>query len=1154
VKPAFILLLSALLSAGEALAIQPLDSGRADAARFKGVLPNSPGGTVRRSAPTSMKLAFFKFNKAAGGKWMIRYDPRTGAPSALLGHKTSPYPGTPEQAARAFLQDAKPFLGIDPQRLSLTRSNKHQGLQHLWFDQSFGGVPIEFGRVVVHMTDRGEIIHVTSKFEPSPSLSLVPSISESDGLRVVAQDMYHPTAAKGSLVLLPTQSGLKLAWKYKAQQTKEHGLWVYYVDAQNGKLLLRYNELSFITGMSGQVTGTVFDLDPKTLAVTRPLTSQYVVVHDPYTPANWALTDQFGNYSTAVNGYVFGQLQGPFAYVGNSRAGSASFDVTPGATISTWTVDASAILSTPHPYPAGCPSLACPQATLSVSPPAPGNFVIKVAPYFSQFHVGTTGISAAEGGADVVDDEAVVLTTGNIEAARYSGSRGLPGNAAFMGGTVLGGSYQLRLESLSNQTFYGFDVGFSSQLVVQQVQGAVGQPINLNWTSANAADLAPDEINIFYQLNKIHDFYDSGVNCSTCDHRAAGIDNPIVAMAHFGPGFNNAFYNPQTNALYFGDGDGSTTCLNSTASTGCLALAFSGDATVIHHEYTHYVHQQIFPITNVGESGAISEGLADYFSGTSFPGAGVPDLANFLNFSIANGGNQNYVPVRTMDPVNAAGTPCPGGTPRGQCFYLFPGSWDAEIHDDSQGFSQALWLLRANGLRTRQNLNSFDLGYDSYNEPKSDRLAWEALFFYPNDFLSFVDAMVTFAHVHNTPDASGYNFACSLGLSGNTDCNNIYGAFALHGISTAAFTTAGDSLEPNNGPSAATDYSIHTPISATIFPAADEDYYSLAAGPGTLKATLNLPPAPTQGTYFAYRMLLMDANLNIVASGAPIYDVNPTASGFCFESTDCLTTSPTATLSYNVPAAGVYFVLVSAGESDFGSNVPTASTEPYTLKVDYNRFGALSGSVVNATFDNDTFAFSVTVPQYPGGVLFSYDHARLLDHTGVALNAADSSIGVTALLKEVAPPVQVGATITGQVKLMPGFAARYPAVGAAEFEVFGKSSTGDIVSLGASTPVNLTTTINDFKAFNNVFHPNRGEHATFQWSTTLPDSNASIKIYTLDGLLVKTVFQGPIPAFSKGNADWYGESDAGKTVASGVYFVRFKSSSADSLKKVVVIK
>src|SRR5262249_47985560 len=153
----------------------------------------------------------------------------------------------------------------------------------------------------------------------------------------------------------------------------------------------------------------------------------------------------------------------------------------------------------------------------------------------------------------------------------------------------------------------------------------------------------------------------------------------------------------------------------------------------------------------------------------------------------------------------------------------------------------------------------------------------------------------------------------------------------------------------------------------------------------------------------------------------------------------------------------------------------------------------------------------------------------LLDHAGVPLTAADSSIGVTSLLKEVGTPAQVGNTITGQVKLMPGFAARYPAVGSVEFEVFGSTNNNttnsDVVSLAASSPVNLTTNINDFKAFNNVFHPNRGEHATFQWSTTLGDSNASIKIYTLDGLLVKTVFQGPIPPNSKGNADWFGESD-----------------------------
>ena len=63
----------------------------------------------------------------------------------------------------------------------------------------------------------------------------------------------------------------------------------------------------------------------------------------------------------------------------------------------------------------------------------------------------------------------------------------------------------------------------------------------------------------------------------------------------------------------------------------------------------------------------------------------------------------------------------------------------------------------------------------------------------------------------------------------------------------------------------------------------------------------------------------------------------------------------------------------------------------------------------------------------------------------------------------------------------------------------------------------------------------------------------SAKLYTLDGMLVKTLYDGPVPSGS-GAVDWTGVNESGNTVASGLYLLRVKAPGIDKTAKVVVLR
>jgi hypothetical protein len=942
-----------------------------------------------------------------------------------------------------------------------------------------------------------------------------------------AQADAGPSVARGvpALAIVPLESDGKnhLAWKLRVDASNGGG-WRYYVDAITGQVLFRYSVREFFSPppaciVSGVITGNVYDLDPTQTPgpVARPFNDQYVYVgcegQTPCQPAR-VVTSTDTTYEPglfcaappATNGKIAMSLQGPWVSVGEFRGPNAHYDDGGGL----WSAVATPLAS-PHPYPNNANIV----NTINIAALSPN--AVEFLPVFNDFHVGEFDGGAGEGSGDIVDDDRLVIGDGQGNpVAGYIGSRG-----AFNGAAVHGQTMTLTLKSNDSGQLPGYDIAVSSCLVMPFPDSPGGAASTHTWTSADTWITGKEgrdvhgEINLFYHLNLMHDYFTSDADAPVAGREPAPLTKPVVAMAHVGPNLLNAFYDPDYDDLSFGDVNANTP-----------SDMFMDDATVPHHEYTHYVVQKIWDIQNYGQAGALSEANADYWSASSL---NDPAIGTFVIQSLGGSG-----PLRQIDDQVP-----------GTFFYDLGGGhtpvtvWTGEIHDDSPFLSQALWDIRRTEITRLGSVSPAFLGRSC-----ADGLVFQALLYFPESFSEMYEDMLSADHMGSVPHCGGANAAQS----------DITAAFSAHGL-----IRLGDAYEPNDGFETATDISTIGAVSASIFPPADTDFFSFGAGPGPVQITMNLP-AVGGGLFKDYQLKLYNVSRQLVASAAPPSNGFGTLDGYC-DVLDCTTTANQVSIAYNNPSGGLLYVQVIGGDSLDGSNSGVDSTTPYNLSVSFPQNGALSGSIVNAKFNGDLISFTVNTSSFVSNQEWRFAYAQLRDQSNLVMPNTLTHIPplATDFLKFTSSENAFG-QITGSVQLINDFASRFPAVGTIGLEVFAynlQSSTYDVhsttSSMGVSNPLNLNDNgQSELKAYNNLFNPLQGQKATVKYAVSSP-GHVILKLYTETGRYVATLFDGDVPA-GKGSVDWAGKNAAGNFVASGIYVVRALGPGLSTTQKIAVVK
>ncbi len=1090
---AALLALAAVL-APAARAIQAGPQARSDAKRFGFDRVQS---VQRRSPSAANARAFAGFNAQQGGSWKLRYSSRTGLPAAVVGGRDYPRPGRPEDAARSFLSAHTDVFGFDPTGLSVERQNSVGGHQHLLFRQNYKGIPVEAAAVKVHLDAHNAVVGVHSTFEPGLNLPTTPSVPSDAAGRAAVADAGGRGTVRGTptLVILPLEGdGLAhLAWKMRVDTSA--GSWRYFVDALTGQVLMRYSVTRFAGPClsSGVVTGLVWDIDPVQSVgpVARGFNNQYVYQPNGAGGVSQSVTQHDATYGdgffcASQFDKVSMSLQGPYVSVSEFRGPNAHYDNGGGkwSTVST-------PVSSPHPYP----NSAVLVSTINLAVAAPN--AVEFLPVFQNFSVGGFGGGAGEGSGDINDDDQLfIYDQYNHPIASYIGNRG-----PFNGATVHGNLMHVALRSNDSGQNNGYDIAISSYLVLTTA-GSDGAPKSSHtWSAADQPLNLHGEMSLFYHINKMHDYFMSDVDKSS----AAPIAGPVVVMAHVGPDLLNAFYDPDYDDLYFGD-----------VNTLSPSDVFMDDATVPHHEYTHYVVEKIWPIQNYGQAGTISEANADYWSASSLDD---PNIGTYVVGFLGGTGS-----LRNLD--------CAANPP---CFVLGNAAtgWSGEIHDDSPFVSQALWDIRKNRIAA--------LGHD-VGRSCADGLVFQSLLFFPESFSELYEAMLQVDKLGTVASCGGANNVQAV----------ITSAFGAHGLIPAG----GDAYEPNDGFETATDISSIPVVTATVYPTADQDFYSFGAGPGLVSINLNLPSAGS-GLYKAYQLKLFNASRQLVSGAAPPYNGFGTIDGVC-DQNDCNTTQGTVKLVYNNPTGGLLYVEVVGGDALNGSNSGVNSATPYTLAVSYPRGGALTGSIVSASFDRDVISFSVVTSSFVRNQDWRFAYAQLRDQgKNVIPNTVTHVPSVFGDYLLFLSSQNAGGMMTGSVQLSTtsSFGARFPAFGTIYLEVFGydllQGSTGTASSMGLSNPLNLSANGTELTAYNNVFNPALGQKATVKYAVSGP-GHLTVKLYTSTGRYVTTLYDGDAPA-GKGSIDWSGLNSAGSGVASGVYVVRAVGPGLNTTQKIVVV-
>jgi Zn-dependent metalloprotease len=220
-------------------------------------------------------------------------------------------------------------------------------------------------------------------------------------------------------------------------------------------------------------------------------------------------------------------------------------------------------------------------------------------------------------------------------------------------------------------------------------------------------------------------------------HGRRGIDGRDLAVrsvTHFVPRsfeFANAFWDPFSNAMYYGDGDREF-------------AAFSGALDVVAHELTHGVTQHTWDGIYEGESGALNEAFSDVMgTGAEFfhqaAGTGRLRADYFLGEDLTFRFDPPRTAVRSMENPSLFCSPSLGQCDPDHYSRRYLGTADGGgVHHNSGIANQAFYLLAEGGANRTSGRRVAGLG--AGGRERAERIFYRAFTAYLTPSATFRDA------------------------------------------------------------------------------------------------------------------------------------------------------------------------------------------------------------------------------------------------------------------------------------------------------------------------------------------------------------------------------------------------------------------------------
>lgn len=232
----------------------------------------------------------------------VRWNEFGGSPDVMYDFTSAPHSGTPEQAARAFINQNASLFGVsDLNTIRLFSNVPALGGHLLRFRQDFNGVPVHDGGIGIVMNANKQVIMASGPFfrdvnvNTQPTLSAAQARTAADadlarfaanvpeavanllqtGLGILTQHAAPVSQLEPVLGVYPTSDGYRLVWKVAKFSTNPFGLYVVSVDAHTGELVNRRDFVAY--QQAPQALSFTADIYPKYPRITQELKDQGII-------------------------------------------------------------------------------------------------------------------------------------------------------------------------------------------------------------------------------------------------------------------------------------------------------------------------------------------------------------------------------------------------------------------------------------------------------------------------------------------------------------------------------------------------------------------------------------------------------------------------------------------------------------------------------------------------------------------------------------------------------------------------------------------------------------------------------------------------------------------------------------------------------------
>jgi len=222
--------------------------------------------------PDSAQLAAWNsFNSRYAGNWIIRWDESTAAPASIYGYKSEASDrigAGAEAVARSFFQQNQKIFKMRPvvDQLTLNKQLDHQGLHHLYFTQTYSGVPVFTGEYNITLGNDGSLRMMSGKFFPNVQIDIAPSITASQAEQSAQKYLDVQSLRQDpltELVIFSKSNQYLLAFKVILLGKEPLKDWLTMVDAKTGEVIFSEDVTVHIDG-----SGYVYPKDPVNSSLT----------------------------------------------------------------------------------------------------------------------------------------------------------------------------------------------------------------------------------------------------------------------------------------------------------------------------------------------------------------------------------------------------------------------------------------------------------------------------------------------------------------------------------------------------------------------------------------------------------------------------------------------------------------------------------------------------------------------------------------------------------------------------------------------------------------------------------------------------------------------------------------------------------------------